>query len=229
MGNQVAFDYGTRDQISASDLTAATFSASADGKLMGAYPYSARKVTTEPTPISETNPLIVSTDHGIPTYRMAAAGLTLYSTAAAVLLELKGSATKTVRIKKLRLWGQAATKFYTELTLQRATTFAATGTPVVPVIGQNDTGDAAATAVLQSYAGAATLGTGAAVIGGQPLSVAIPSATLAMIPTLWDFCSDQNKALILRGTSDVLQVYNTITGLGTATFGYEIVWSEDGS
>src|SRR5208283_6233901 len=49
-------------------------------------------------------------------YRACQVNQTFYSTAAAVLLEIQGSATMTIRIKKITLWGNCATKFYAELT-----------------------------------------------------------------------------------------------------------------
>src|SRR5208337_559168 len=54
-------------------------------------------------------------------YRAVAVTQTFYSTAAAVLFEMTGSATMTVKIKKILMWGQCATKFFAELTLGRAT------------------------------------------------------------------------------------------------------------
>jgi hypothetical protein len=161
------------------------------------------------------------------TYRAAGAGLTLYSAAAAVLLEIQGSATKTVLVKKISIWGQAGTKFFTELQLLRSTTVAATGTPVVAVCGQHDTADAAATAVVNSYAAAATYGTGHVLIGACPLMLSAPSAAVVLNPAGWDFCRNMDKPMILRGVADVLQVYQAILTLGTATFGFEIEWEEE--
>lgn len=162
-----------------------------------------------------------------PTYRAAGAGLTLYSSAAAVLLEIQGSATKTVLVKKIALWGQAGTKFFTELELLRSTTLAATGTPAAATNGQHDTADVAATAVVNAYTGAATYGTGHVLIGACPLMISAPSAAVVLQPGGWDFCRNMDRPMILRGVADVLQVYNTILTLGTATFGFEVEWEEE--
>lgn len=170
----------------------------------------------------------VSSDGLKPTYRAGGNGLTLYSTAAAVLLEVVGSATKTIRVKKIEIWGQAATKFFTELQLLRCTG-ASAGTPAVAVKGKHDKNDANATAVINSYAAAAAAGAGSAVIGAKVLNVGAPAATLPALSAVWDFCRNEDKALILRGTGDVIEVYNTITGLGAGTFGFEVEWEEDAS
>lgn len=170
----------------------------------------------------------VTTEGTVPTYRAGATGLTLYSTAAAVLLEIQGSATKTVRIKRIEIWGQAGTKFFTELKLQRATTVGG-GAPVAAALGQHDVSDAAATAVVNSYAAASTAGSNAAVIGAKVLGVSPPAASMGAVPAVWSFAANDDKPIILRGASQWLEVYNTITGLGTATFGFEIEWEEDAS
>lgn len=173
--------------------------------------------------------LLVSSDGYKNTYRAGGTGLTLYSTAAAVLLEIQGSASATVRVKKIELWAQAATKFFTELQLLRSTGLSGSGTPVPAVNGQHDTSDPVATAVVNSYAAAATFGAGHLLIGGKVLSVGAPAATNIAVSSSWNFSRNQDKALILRGTGDVIQVYNTVTGLGTGTFGFEIEWEEDNS
>lgn len=161
-----------------------------------------------------------------PTYRTGATGQTLYSTAAAVLIELQGSATKVVRLRKLSIWAQAGTKFFTELTLSRVAVVSA-GTPQASPTGYPcDTSDPAATAVVNYYAAAAAASAAPKLIGAGALSVAIPSATMEMTPTVWDFARVQVKPIVLRGTADILQVANTITGLGTATYGFEIEWDE---
>lgn len=173
----------------------------------------------------------VSSDGQKATYRAAGTGLTFYSTAAAVLVEIQGSATKTVRIKKIDIWGQAGTKFFTELQLLRSTGLSGSGTPVAANIGKHDLlNDPTATAVINSYAAAATYGAGHLLIGAKPLSLTPPAAAASgPFMTSWDFCRSADKALIVRGTGDVIQVYNTITGLGTATFGFEVEWEEDAS
>ena len=52
---------------------------------------------------------LVSLDGTNPTYRTGAVAQTLFSTAAAVLVEIVGSPTATVRVKQITIWAQAAT------------------------------------------------------------------------------------------------------------------------
>ena len=75
------------------------------------------KMYLQRTACGNSGALLVSSDQT----KARSAGQTLYSTAAAVLVEIVGSATKTVRVKKIVVWGQCATKFFTELELLRST------------------------------------------------------------------------------------------------------------
>lgn len=162
------------------------------------------------------------------TYRTGAAGATLYSTAAAVLIELQGSATMVVRLRRLMIWAQAGTKFYTELLLQRSTTASGTGTPTASPTGEpSDPRDVAATAVCNYYGGAATYGTGHLTIGAAGLYVGAPAATNYLGSVTLDFTKDIIKPITLNGDTDFFAVYNTVTGLGTATYGFDLEWDED--
>jgi hypothetical protein len=170
--------------------------------------------------------LQTSSDGTTATYRAGAVAQTLYSAAAAALVEIKGSATRTVRIKKITLWAQAGTKFFAELTLLRCTAVSASGSPVVAAIGKHAFSDPTATAVVNSYAAAALAGAGAAVMGAGVLSIAPPASGMAAIEKTWDFSRSQDKAIILVGIADVLQVFNNTVTLGTGTFGFETEFEE---
>ena len=86
----------------------------------------------------------------------------------------------------------------------------------------------AATAVVNVYTGASTQGTGHLLVGAQIMYCSAAGVT-APAATVFDFCRNNDKPLILRGTSDWLEVYNNSTSVGTGTFGFEIEWEEDNS
>lgn len=172
----------------------------------------------------------VSSDGPKPTYRAGAVGQTLYSTASAVLLEIQGSATATLRVKRIELWAQAPSANYTELQMLRCTGLSGSGTPTAANNGLHDTNDAAASGVVNFYTAAATSGAGHLVIGAKPMTCVKPASTAGIGPSaIWDFSRNQDKAMVLRGTGDVVEIYNTITGLGSGTFGFEVEWEEDNS
>jgi hypothetical protein len=162
-------------------------------------------------------------------YRAVCVTQTLYSTAAAVLFEMTGSATMTIRIKKILMWGNCATKFYAELTLGRATAVSASGGPVAMTPGKMDKNSAAATATVQNYTAAAVAGSGFAAQDGRILGITPPSASMWAQPCEWDWCLNNDGPMILRGTGDVLEIFNNTTGLGAGTYGCMVHWEEDNS
>jgi hypothetical protein len=162
-------------------------------------------------------------------YRAVCVTQTFYSTAAAVLIEMTGSATMTIRIKKILMWGNCATKFYAELTLGRATAVSASGGPVAMTPGKMDKNSAAATATVQNYTAAAVAGSGFAAQDGRILGITPPSASMWAQPCEWDWCLNNDGPMILRGTGDVLEIFNNTTGLGAGTYGCMVHWEEDNS
>jgi len=181
-----------------------------------------------PVQLDQSGRLLVTEEHIKPTFRAAAVAQTFYSTAAAVILEIVGSATMTVRVKKILLWAQCATKFFAELTIGRATA-ASAGTAAALTAGKMDVNDPSATATINVYTAAAASGTGFAAFDARILGIAPPSASMIAQPAIWDFCLNNDKPLILRGTGDVIEIYNNTTGLGTGTFGAMVEWEEDNS
>jgi hypothetical protein len=181
-----------------------------------------------PVQLDQSGRLLVTEEHCKPTFRAAAVAQTLYSTAAAVLVEIVGSSTMTVRVKRILLWGQCATKFYAELTLGRATAVSG-GSASALTAGKMDKNDAAATGVVNIYTAAATSGTGFAAFDARIMGIAPPAAGMIAQPVVWDFCLNNDKPLILRGTGDVIEIYNNTTGLGAGTFGCMVEWEEDNS
>jgi hypothetical protein len=202
----------------------------ASGNLVGATsvtdPVSGQKLTVNPS--GAAGAALVSSDGAKSTYRFGTVAATLFSTAAAVLLEIVGSATKTVRVKKITIWAQAATKFYAELTLLRCTGVSS-GTPAALNKGKHDISDVVGTAVVNIYQAAAPAGSGSVVIGAKVLTTTPPSASMPALAAIWDFSTNQDKALILRGVGDVIEVANNTLTLGAGTFGCEVELEEDNS
>jgi hypothetical protein len=92
-----------------------------------------------------------------------------------------------------------------------------------------DKNDAAATGVVNIYTAAATSGTGFAAFDARIMGISPPAAGMIAQPVVWDFCLNNDKPLILRGTGDLVEIYNNTTGLGAGTFGCMVEWEEDNS
>ena len=172
----------------------------------------------------------VSSDGTKATYSTGASSFTLPATPTDVV-EIKGSATTTVRIKRIVVSGVATTVKQWPLQLIRRVASIADGTPVTPVITKFDTGDAAATAVVRHFT---ALGTPAAanpassVMFAYDLALTAPAS--APQPFVFDACARQDKAIVLRGAADCL-VINPGGGALTAgeKLSYTVEWEEDAS
>lgn len=169
------------------------------------------------------------------TYR-ASASFTPFATAPLALVTIIGSATKTVRVKRILIGGVATALADTLFRLTRVSVIGTGGTAVAPTIGKNDTNSAAATAVVQHYTTAAqSTGTVGSTLSHwrQFVATVTTPATAYVNPTYQVFpeCGIGGQSLVLRGTSDMLQVENFNAGnLGAATvLEYVVEWIEDAS
>jgi hypothetical protein len=178
---------------------------------------------------------IVSLDRaGAAMYR-ASATFTPQATAAVTLITVTGSATKTVRIKRILVSGVSAANATVPFQIIRSTALGAGGTAVPPTVGKLDSGTvAAATAVVNHYtstlkAAGTSTGIGPLAVGRIFTSV-VTTPTLAPVPSVLfpEMGGPINQAIVLRGASDFLEIQNTNAGnlSGSTVLDYVIEWSE---
>ena len=151
-------------------------------------------------------------------YRYSGSAFSMVATPTAVIV-IKGSATKTVAIKKICLSGAATAYGSMAFTAHRRSSAGTLNTAVLTAVTavKLDTNNAAATATVSTVGTAnyQTLGTDVGTVGAGRLSMtAIGSAATssAASPLCWDFSSPLNQQLVLKGTSQ----YLTIEGNGAA-------------
>jgi len=176
--------------------------------------------------------LIRSSEHRKPTFRYAGT-FTPVATPTDVLM-IKGSATKTLRVKSIILGGVATGNGNMIATLlRRSTQFTTQGTAVFNAVtaGAHDTTDGAATGVVATIgtANITSLGTLVGNLGQRRLFMPT-TATGTPNPLSWDFATHQDKALILRGVADF--VFVNLNGGAVPAGGvidYEIEIEEDAS
>lgn len=179
-----------------------------------------------------------SLDSSRQVYR-ASANFTPTATGAVTMISVTGSATKTVRIKRIAIGGVSTAVSGSVLMLQRVTALGAGGTTVSPTIAKLDTASATATALVSHYT--STLkATGTTLIGGPittryvGTNIVTTPATLAMDSYVTMFPEGGapiGQAIVLRGTSEILEVQNvTPANLGAGTvYSYMVEWEEDDS
>lgn len=150
------------------------------------------------------------------------------------LVIIQGSGTKTVRIKRVCITGVSSTSGNIYCQLIRRSSGPTGGTSSNPVAGKHDpTNDPAATAVVSVYTANPTgVGTGVATYRNGRLWISIATAAGNSAPQqlVWEFGTRQDKAVILRGTSDYLCINMLGQTLpGSPSIDCDIEWEEDNS
>ena len=148
------------------------------------------------------------------TYSFATPATTTVGTG--VLVQIQGSASKTVRISKISIAPLIGTAAQGIFRVARYSTAASAGTSATVTVGTHDTSAPAVSAVCTHWT--ATGGTAGSIIGGfiRAVQILVPaSATAVQSVILFDQASANNQeAIVLRGTSEYLAVStaSTLTG-----------------
>jgi hypothetical protein len=177
-----------------------------------------------------------SNDSTVAHYRAAKSALTPVATPTTVGL-IQGSASKTIRIKRVAVGGAATAYGSMVCYIERWSTAGTPGSAVLTGLtaAKHDSGNGAATAVVSTVGTAnyTTRGTTAGVVGaGRVNMTAIGSAATSSAQTWteWDFTTRSDQALVLRGTAEYLAI--DLGGAAVPSGGvidFEVEWSEDAS
>jgi hypothetical protein len=176
-------------------------------------------------------------DNALNTYRVSAT-FTPFATAAITVLGIAGSATKTVRVKRIVVGGVATALADTLFKLQRTSAVGSGGTAITPTVAKLDTSSAAASAVVTHYTTAAQ--SSGTVTGLGPLSTFRLWQETTAVPTVAsrdpyiifpERGTPTGQSIVLRGTADAIEVQNLNAGnLAAGTvLDYMIEWTEDAS
>lgn len=179
---------------------------------------------------------VVSLDSGRAVYRVAA-NFTPFVTAAVCLIRIQGSATRTVRVKRIAVGGVSTANAQSIYQLLKTSTAGGGGTAVLPVATPLDSASGAATAVVRHYTTAAEA-TGAAI--GGPIAMSNVQTGVVTTPTVNtpphnvlfpEIGNPIGQAIVLRGAAQFLEVQNvTPANLSAGTvLCYTVEWEEDAS
>lgn len=174
------------------------------------------------------NVLSVSSNGTRATFKYVAQDITPVATATDVLV-LSGSASKVIRVTKVSLVGTAtAASIYDHYVIKR-TAANTGGTSTNVTAAQCDSNDAAQTAVLKLYtANPSALGTGIAVEANKTYLSASATPGAAALPIVYTFGTRNDKAIVLRGTSESLAInFNGQAVPAGASLYLNIEWTED--
>jgi hypothetical protein len=168
-----------------------------------------------------------SRDTTIPTY-IAGGSIPVASMAASLtdLVGLRGSASKTVRVKKIRLEAGATTGLVANVTLKKHSVANTGGTLTATAETPLDSGDAAATAVALVYSANPTIDASAIELAGRGLCFTALTTQPGVVE--FDFVRDFEHAAVLRGVAEEIVInFGGTTPGANSVLNWHIVWTEE--
>lgn len=160
------------------------------------------------------------------TYSAAIVGLAV-AAAATDIFTLTGSATKTIKIRKVTVSATRTADAKTDLVMLVRSTANSGGTSTAPTRVPHDSLNAAATGTVLAYTANPTLGALVGIIRARKQYIPVAASSTLESETVYVFGEETNQAIILRGVSQVFSINlngQTITG---PSFDISITWTEE--
>ena len=159
----------------------------------------------------------------------SASAVVTVAASATDIVTIYGSASKTVRITRIEVYGTQTTAGNGSVLLIKRSAVDTGGTSTNPTKVPHDSSDAAATATVAQYTVNPT-GLGAAIGTVRTGVLAVPAAATATEspePLVWEFGTRNDKPMILRGVAQGVGVnLNGVTFLG-GSFAVNVEWTEE--
>tara|TARA_R110000868_G_scaffold24323_1_gene96228 strand:- start:360 stop:890 length:531 start_codon:yes stop_codon:yes gene_type:complete len=147
--------------------------------------------------------------HVVPTYRYAAMAFAPVASPTDIII-IKGSATKTLIVKRVKICGAATAAGTMPAAIVRRSDAGTLGSAVLTAItgAKSDSTQATATGVVSTVGTAnyTAVGTTAGNVGAGRLQLTALSTGVAAVPLEWDFAVRDSKGLYLRGILEFLCV-----------------------
>jgi hypothetical protein len=162
------------------------------------------KNTTNFQQVDPAGAAVANGEGRIPTYSAATANFAA-NAAAQDILAIFGSATKTVRLKRIALSGRASAAGQLDVTLVKRSSAASSSTSAaLTAVPHDSVIDAAATAQIVTYSSSGTTGAIQAIgmMRAQQANVSQAGSGGAAIPVEWHFGDVNDQSAVLRSTSE---------------------------
>lgn len=170
--------------------------------------------------MSDDGRIRVASETQRPVYEVAITGL-VPAASATDLVQIIGSATTIVAIRRIRVSGKAGTAITVPVTLAKRSTANTGGTATTPTPTPLDSADAAATAVASFYTVNPTTGTETGIVGARDVTLNV--TTLGGVAGEWDL---RDAPIILRGVAQAFAIKANATTVTTGTLNIEIEFDE---
>ena len=160
--------------------------------------------------------------------------VTPFSGATGTLAVIQGSASKTVRVKRVGLSIQGGTTQSNSIQLQRTSAAGSGGTSNVITAAKMDTNSPAATCVVTHFSTASrTIGTanGGPLTSVNILNLTGTTPTFSIVDQMLfpELGSPMGQSIVLRGTSDFLEIQTVAALPAGVTCNLFVEWVEDAS
>lgn len=162
-------------------------------------------------PCSPTNVFPVTGLNNINTYSVGTGNL--QNTGAGDIYCITGSASKTVKVRAIRISAIANAASAADVIVIKRSSAESGGTPVVLTPVPHDSANPAATAAVTAYSTSPTPGSAVGGVRGVKLAVGTTGNTNTIGDETFNFAQYWAQPIVLRGTSESLCV--NITALGT--------------
>ncbi len=162
---------------------------------------------------------------------------TLYATAPGYAtpqdwIVLRGSATKTIRVVRLKVSGAITTAAGYIFSWKKHTIANTGGTSTNPAAILHDSGDSAASGLILLYTVAPTTDASATIWKQERIILSPPlngaAGTIVTTPWIWDYSAPAYEAMTLRGVAQELAFNLGGVAIGTGqVYDVEITWTEE--
>ena len=147
--------------------------------------------------------------YAVPTYRYAGSAFAAVAAPTDIIV-IKGSATKTLIVKLVKLTGAATAAGTMPALLIRRSTAGTLGSAVLTAVtaAKHDSTQGSATGVVSTVGtdNYGVVGTTAGTVGTGRLQMTALATGLGVNPVIWDFASRDDKGIYLRGILEFLCV-----------------------
>lgn len=167
----------------------------------------------------------VNTEGTKDTYSVATSGFTPAATATD-FFSIVGSGTKTVRVLRITISGNATAAISEDILLIKRSTASTGGTPAALTVGLHDSNGNAVTATVNTWtANPGVLGTTAGTFRAKRMNL---GATGAAGEVIWDFTTRNSRGIVLRGVAQSLNLnYNGAAVPGGMTLNMDVEFTEE--
>jgi hypothetical protein len=145
------------------------------------------------------------------------------------IFTIRGSASKTIRVTRISISGEATANTLQNVQLLKYSVFLTGGTPVAGTAVPHDSRDVAATAAIATYTANPTVGT--TLVGALrtfEISFSKPAAaTITEGPLVLDFTLRGEKGIVLRGLNEYLSLNLGGVTAGGLIYDVDCSWTEE--